>query len=710
MHRKTNEFGMNNRIAATAYEGFLVRAATNVTFPAPGHCQTRRGIDTAVAGTNAGVDLVIGTAPYQYLTWTPSTTTYRIWYGADAIAFVNPRNGYLYTRTSGGAGEIYTTSLTPAFSAWGLTTSGSFTTDEVSQMSELPAATYKLYACAWDPLRWCYGAPVEGVSITAGAQSSSIQYLTGPGYSIQLPALPTGGTKIRVFMVVTQTSSPSSGFTPKPLSIYPATDARLLAEPVFTTGTYDVTSYTAGPPAQSTVVLSGGVFGMASTQSLTPTGGTSTPFTVVSGGGTNTIVVNGDARGSDNGGHYSIPPIIDHLPGESERLAWHHTVVPYGPAFMQRDGRVFYGGGTGYTFGFAYSNPWCPETYAKTVTVGGLTIVPLLAEGPQGAVWGEAETFFSAQSGNLVAFAAYGRDAMLALCQYGAWTVDSPDGISYGVTEDRLAVGTTSRATVVPSPYGVGWTSWDGEALWAGQGVPNVVTRAHLDLYAAPLSTTVAGLETAFSAYDWKRGIRVTALPQASGSPVLLVSHMQFLEYPQSGKPQYAVWTLGQTDTLVGMGYDNVLGEIVYLFSKTTGGTTTRYARYMGTGYADVNPSSDASVTVAASIDGYWCEPNQREVIDNPAAFLIPYRASAAQAQSVTATWTGLPLDDTAAGVTPVSETVTFAANTRQGMPTSAGVSGKLIRLQLAWQSAYAFDLQELQVGDPGDIGNRRNG
>ena len=670
---------MNNRISPFLVNGLLARSIVNLVSDSPGHLAKRRGINRAVT-----VGLRIGSAPYNIFQWTYTgggggTTLVAV--GSNAIAFVNPLNSYLYTRTSAGVDGIWSQPGAGAdiATSWGLATpTGSFITDYGVRQSFLDGGVYAYAACGYDATRRVYSPPMFGDSRTVG--DDAFQLLYGPVYSIpitQTPAKPTGASHIRVFREQIQAISPATSWLRVRASRWGISGMRLVAE-------------NAAGGAGSIVNDTGAdyVCIVANTNkqpSANPTFWAKLSTNAAGAWGAGTAYVANGAM-VDEGGQ-----------GQGELLTFAHTVVPYGGAFAHFDGRMFYGTG----LNIYYANPLCPETYAGNTTVQGAPLTPTLAATDDGLMAGEGRILLRSGAGNIVAIASC-VDQGLALCQYGSWSlIRLGDGVSYGAAQDMLSVGCSSRQTVCQTPYGVLWLSPDGIALWTGQGPPAVLTRDWLDLYGTEIGAAT-DLSGAMAAYDFKRNRYVCAVPKAAGGFTIIVLHMDRLESQQFCM---RTWTLAHTTPLVGMGWDPTTMEVVFYFFDGQQTYTAQVAR--DSSYKDIDQAT--GTTYQASLDLVW-NGGEKEVLRNPTLTIVPYRATASSAQSVAVTMRGMPVDDAASGSARGPFTLTWGASEYSSKSIEMGVSGKLIKIGITHQDALPFDVQELQLGETSDMIMSRNG
>lgn len=203
---------MNNR-ASPLLAGVQVRVALNAESVRPGHFSKRRGIATG----SITIDKVFGDeAPYRIISWNDAGDDDRlIAFGANAIAFVNPLNGYLYARLAAGNGTIWTTAVAAAYaSAWGLgvptqgatalKTDNLDTAGPTSISSALDGGAYAVAVTGYHNIRNVESPPLFLVSETVGGLSTSLQWVPGPGWSLEWSdggnVVCTGATHIRVYI------------------------------------------------------------------------------------------------------------------------------------------------------------------------------------------------------------------------------------------------------------------------------------------------------------------------------------------------------------------------------------------------------------------------------------------------------------------------------------------------------------------------------
>jgi len=709
-----NILPMDNR-TSPLLAGVQVRVALNAESIRPGHSSKRRGIATGSITTGK----VFGTtAPFRVISWKDTAgADVLIAYGADAIAFVNPLNSRLYARLAAGAGQIWSTTAVQYATSWGLGVpvqggtalkTDNLDSDGDSNQSALDGGAYAVAVTGYHDDRNVESPPLFLSSETAVAGSvvsQSLQFITGPGWSIEWSAAGsvtcTGATHIRVYIERMHSISPANKWIPVRVSKY-------------------------------------GLLGMRCQREVS--GATYTP---------------GDAGR------------ITGLEPSDCVLSYASTRVPYGSAFASHDGRMFYGAG----YKVYYSNPNCPETYAARTTCNTGPVTPILAETEQGQTRGEAYLAVPPDGGDITGMIAYA-DEMLVLCQYGSWQViRMGDGVSYGHSHHMFGVGCIARATVCDTPYGAMWLERTGIAVWTGAGAPVVITRRVLDLGEKEIDAG-ADLSGAFATYDYlhhqyicviptdaKAGTctgvltRVTATtaqftPACVGRSIVITATGTFViasyESPTvititgnatcSAKtftiaasktalvlqadslerdpqhPDVKLWTFGNTDPVIGIGWDRPNARVVFYFDSAT----DYLLAPKDATYADATAAAGTgAVTYPFGLDLWLAGDSPHDVIRNPVAFMIADRPSAAtQAQTMTALVTGQSAFDETSRVGHVrSLAPAWGAGSYEGIQFEAGVSGKVIHWSFRNEDAYGLDLMELQFGiEAGAASERHDG
>jgi len=700
---------MDNHAAPTL-AGVQVRVALNAESIPPGHFSKRRGISTPVTVAKVFGDA----APYRIISWKDTGGTDRlIAFGSNAIAFINPLNGRLYARLAAGYGQIWSTPSSQYATAWGLgAPTGSLQTDNVdsdgdTNTSALDGGAYIVAVTGYHSDRNVESPPLFLTSETAVAGavlSQSLQWLPGPGWSLEWSTgsvACTGATHIRVYIERMHSISPSNKWIPVRVSQY-------------------------------------GLHGMRCQREVS--GATYQP---------------GDAGR------------ITGLEPSDCVLSYASAVCPYGHAFAWHDGRMFYG----VNHHVYYSNPNCPETYAGRTTINSGPVTPILAETEQGQVRGEAHFVVEPTAGTITAIVAYA-DEMLVLCQYGGWqAIRMGDGISYGHSHHMFAVGCIAPATVCDTPYGAMWLERTGIAVWTGSGAPVVITRNVLDLGEKEVDAG-SDLSGAFATYDYLRNEYLCVIPTAAKSgtctalnttvvattnvftpacvgrniviadtgtfPIVryqsptrvlvtgtatctsktftiaasktaLVLQAESLERdPQH--PDVKLWTFGNTDDLIGIGWDQPNARVVFYYDAATdyGLAPTNAV------FADATAAAGTGAeTYPFGLDLWLAGDPPQDVIRRPVVTLIADRASAgSQAQTMTALVMGQPVFDEMSRVTQEHVLAqSWAAGFYGALQFNAGVSGKLIHWNLRNEDAYGLDLMQLQFGTKaGSASERKDG
>lgn len=692
-------FPMENKPSPFGLGRPQIALALNAESEGAGHFSKRRGVNTRATITST----FGSTAPFSLFEHVYGGTSYLIAVGADAIAFTSPFNGYLYSRTSSNAyiGENPGHGSWPAEidSEWGIAApSGPFTTNNVdgssvSHASALCGGAYAVAATCWNENRQLESGPLFATSLTTsgnGSLSSLIQYLPGPGRSIEIISAASKDAKashIRAYVERLQLVDKSTNWLPVNSSRF-------------------------------------GLLGMRGVYE-----GTSLPSRI---------------SGLEIGGGF---------------LPYSHTVVPQYTKVAEMDGRWFYGSG----YLVVYSNPNCPETYAKTATVNSGPATPILAASENGILRGETTFTVKPSRGTITGFATAG-DEMLVLCQYGAWPVlRNGDGATYGRGQAPYSHGTQSKATVCETPYGAMWLADDGIALWPGRGDPTIITREVLNLYGTEVDAS-ADLSTACAAYDHKRNRYVVTIPTASKSgtcsggsyasgvttvtattnvftvacedrTIAITGVGSFTISQYLGPTQVIVtgdahtasgaaftiaagqcaivleadfldqrqvvvrrWNLKHSSSVTGMGWSNSLKEIVWLFQSGV-------AEYAVDGsYQDVYgalTSYDFGMDIIQGAE----RPDCSSVV-KPELLIHATRRSIAQQQTISVVSRGMLTADIASGGTG-TESVTWAASDYLSKAIQSQQSGPLVRWRLRNTDAYALDITRIVFRERGETGRR---
>ncbi len=180
---------MDNKTSPMLRPGFVQTLCLNGEVRKPGHYQKRRGLATATT-----IDLTVGTAPFTVKRWiNASATQYLVAVGADADAFVNPVNGYLYARTST-TEKIYSDPSTVVTSTWGLATPTTPpVTTRITSNSQLSSGTYAWIATMYDAARRVESPPTDWLATaTAGTTLTQMEQLTGPTQAVNISTAMSG--------------------------------------------------------------------------------------------------------------------------------------------------------------------------------------------------------------------------------------------------------------------------------------------------------------------------------------------------------------------------------------------------------------------------------------------------------------------------------------------------------------------------------------
>lgn len=569
---------MDTRANPLAAGGPIVRLAKNAECPGPRRMRKRLGFSADV-GTDQAIG---GSAPFELLTWKYGTTTALIEYGAGSIAIVNPVNGYLYSRVAAlTTDRIWSAVNTAAATAWGLAapTIGTLASGISAGASVLSVGQYKLAITAYDQTRRCESPPTFVSSASAASPwqpSNAVQGVPSPAYSISF----TGGATL------------ASG----------ASHGRLYVKRLM--------GLAMSGPIQT--------WGWRPTDAL---------------GLLNLRQVEEKAAGAG-----WAPSTYTGSAPEGGILDYASAVVPYGECAIWHDGRTFWGGGTlAGACGpntIVYSNPACPETYCGTITVSGQSVTPTMAyDENRGIVQALGTIDLPASAGNIVALVSF-NDRLLALCRRGCWEITrSPDGIGYGYSEDMLAVGCVSRATVAYSAFGVLWLSHQGVILWDGSSAPKAISQPVLDPTHANLDFA-ASMTTACAAFDHQNERYIVAYPTSAGGQNILNLEIGLW---LRGYPAWSRWILG-SGTVNGLGWDGTNRRVLMRVGSTWYAQTTAYA------------DSGGSFTFGPTF--LFADPDGR-VLANPEVRVVPLRANSGVAQTVTVTVQGMPTADESAASGP---------------------------------------------------------
>lgn len=486
-------------------EGLVQHLCLNGEMTRPGWYEKRRGLSTSVTvGQTFG-----SSAPFQIFRWTvDSTHSAIVCVGSDAIAFMNPSNGYLYVRTSGTA-KIYsdpTNFATTVDTEWGLAEPGAVKTSQSLAGSRMNPGLYVYAISNYDSARRVESPCSLGLtSGDVGYATDKLQYVPSKAYQVEfknLAAPDANASHVRVYRNrIAHFPSSGSGLQEVQADKSQYRGLRLIQEKA-----------------------------------------KDTPH-----------VFDNDIGGQPTGA----------------LLTFAHTTVPFCKAVIRFDGRWFYGANPSLPYRVIFSNPDCPETYAANTTFGsgGPAVTPTIGElAEDDLVPGEAIIDLPTAVGEIIAFASAG-DQLLVLCQYGSWRIQRVGDFGYGYARDPLSLGCVSRATVADSPYGTWWLAREGVVLWDGQSVPELVLRSRLNTAASEtlFHGTFSSLAAACGAYSTRRSQYVVCVPQASSGQFLLCVQA---DMPLRNGYAYQKWTTALTIT--GMGSDPTTGEIVYRVGAST--------------------------------------------------------------------------------------------------------------------------------------------
>jgi len=348
---------------------------------------------------------------------------------------------------------------------------------------------------------------------------------------------------------------------------------------------------------------------------------------------------------------------------------WFHTRAPAAP------------------YAFYYTRRNCPETY-------GGDEASILAEEQGGVRQAKAEGLVPTDAGPITGQAVYG-NTLLVLCEYGCWPMQpAREKGLWELSEDNLWIGCVSEATVTPSPYGTWWLAHEGIVLWPPGGAPQVLTMAVLDP-AHPETDFAADLSAAFGAYDVKRRRYVVCIPRASGGQEFLVVQADRLPAVHLG-----VWRFGASlGTVVGMGYDQKLGELMFAFAPEQAVIVMRFTDNV---YID----GKAADLYALKIEtwGLTREPEAGEQKADVKVRLIVHRTDVSAAQSVDATVLGLKTAEEPGG-TALEGTFTWAVGEYAPKIFPGDPShGRVFRTTLEYAGGAALEVRALQIGTGQEI------
>lgn len=625
--------GVMNTKGSPFLEGGLIQhLCLNGEMRKPGHFEKRRGISTSVAvGQTFG-----STAPYRVFRWTNASSSAIVVVGSDAIAFVNPTNGYLYVRTSGAA-AIYSNPAnfaTIVDTAWGLAEPTASTTSQSVAGSRMNAGIYAYAISNYDETRRVEGpCSTVLVSTDVGYETDQLQYVPGKAYQVAFSDLASpdaNASHVRVYRNrIAHFPSDNSGWQEVQADKSQYRGLRLIQE-----------------KAKNT-----------------------------SGGG------GGHAFDNDEGGQPT-----------GALLTFATTVVPFCKASIRFDGRWFYGANPSLPYRVIFSNPDCPETYAKNTTfgAGGPAVTPTLGElAEDDLVPAEAIIDLPTTVGQIVGFASAG-DQLLVLCQFGCWRIIRVGDFAYGYARDPLSLGCVSQATVAASPFGTWWLAREGVVLWDGQTVPELVLRNHLDTAASAtlFHGTFSSLAAACGAFNVRRSQYIVCVPQAVSGQFLLCVQA---DMPLRNGYAYQKWTTSLT--IDGMGYDDTTGEVVYRISAGTCWSATD---------ATYQDNTGAAASYDFGFDAWYARGGERPlVLANQAVYLACYRNSVAAAQTVTLNVRAAPIADESAGTSTGNLTLSLGISARSLIGTIAGVSGEAWHVSVRNTDAYHLDLMALSIHEP---------
>jgi hypothetical protein len=630
---KVNRFGMNNRASPLAVAGPVCRLTQNAELPAPGIARKRRGIVQAVT-----IDMTVGiVAPYRFLCWKVGSTTYRIACGADAAAFVNGFNNYLYVRDDTlDDGAIYSDPSTQVTDAWGLDvpTVAAPMTAEHTTLSCLAAGYYRYAVAAFDKTRWVESAAVFLMGTPRPMtsplmQTDKMQQLDGFNHAVGIPEVTCADTFVRYYR-----GHPMAG------SVWP-------------------------------VVLPHQI----------------SPFRFMR-------LVEEKATGS---GHADA---FTHSGGENEGrlLDFATTVVPRCASALLHDGRWWHtlGHETTDVFKVYYTRGICPEIYAAVEHA-------ILQELQAGLQRGIAEIFVPTECGPVTGQAAMGAEHLI-LCRYGAWPVMLAGEVNLYDVGRNLWTGCVSQATIAISPWGTWWVSEEGITLWTGQGPPQVISLAALDIEDAD-TLFATDLSGACGAFDVKHRRYICVIPKSGGGQIILSVQADLLpdEFGLS------LWTLSSDagvglGAITGVGYDSEAGEIVFLFGTAANqGTVT--AKKPKTGCY-----RDGADTAAGKLYGFKVEPwalaNQGpgEQKADLGLRLIVQRDDASEVQEVTVALTGLKTAEEAAA-SASNGTIRWPAG-EYGPRRFLGnpVQGRIVKAVITNTDAMPLEIREVMFGSGDEL------
>ncbi|MBE3098401.1 MAG: hypothetical protein IMZ44_14910 [Planctomycetes bacterium] len=689
------DFGMDNRTSPLLVDG-LTRLAQNAVHPSPGIVEKRRGITADVT-----VSIRVGSvAPFKVRVWkvNATTTTYYS-FGADAVAFVNPWNNYLYTRE-----PFIITGATAAASA--VLTVGTHTFvngDEV----HISGATGGTVGTEWAALNGrrtitAVGASTitvsvnsalfgpytasTGLAISDHIRSGPTTYVasawglsTPTGGQLSAGADGTGGVLGSGFWAgaVSKWDEPryvesaadmcSATTYGSDVPCYESTKLQLLITirfglvwPSVTTASSHARYYRARIlsvhpiPIVAYPTPAGSMRLMRLIDTRAATGGTAAGWT-------------------DAGGQ-----------AESKLLTRTGTVIPLCKAAEFFDNQWFharpYDGASAYKV--YVGPPNCPETYAAEEN-------SVLAENQFGVQQGRGIIPIPTACGPVTGLVAQG-GTLLVLCEYGAWRITRTGNLGlYGVAPDNLWVGCVSDATIAKGPEGTYWLAHEGIVLWPPNGLPQVFTLPFLDPADAD-TTFPVDLSGSFGAYDVNHRRYVVHVGTASSFGLCWSAETRKL----------AKWTFGSgLATLVGMGYDWITGELMF-YSLADGTYTCKSPG--AAAYKDTHATTGQ--TIDFKVEAWALATAKQEQKADMTCRVIVHRTDVTAAQTLTASVLGLKTTEVAGG-TATTGTLSWAIS-EYGPKVFNGATqrGRVFRVILNTTDAKPIQIRALQIGTREEI------
>jgi hypothetical protein len=380
---------------------------------------------------------------------------------------------------------------------------------------------------------------------------------------------------------------------------------------------------------------------------------------------------------------------------EGRVLDYATTVVPRCRSALFHDGRWWHTRTTAGDYKVFYTRGICPEIYAAVEHA-------ILQEQAAGLERGVAEFIVPTGCGPITGQVALGGEHLI-LCRYGSWPVQQAKEVGLYDVGRNLWVGCTSEATVADSPWGIWWVAEEGIVLWNGQGPPQVLSLASLDIEDAD-TLFATDLSGAMATFDVKHRRYVCVVPKSGGGQIILTVQADLLP----GEFGLSLWTLS-TDTAVGLGtitgigYDWAAGEVVFVFAavgqnpmtaKTFKDACHRDGLDTGAGLA-----FDFKLEPWALANQGGAGPGEQKA--DLGLRVIVHRDDVTASQSVAVALAGLKTTEEAG--TPASTatgTITWAAGQYGPKRFPGGpVIGRMVRAVLTNTDIYPLEIREVQVG-----------